>query len=285
MNKSFHSEVMSSVLYKPYIKTEKVVSYLPTYERWIRIFDCYPEIHQRYYVSDKGNIYDQISNTLIHPINVGDYLGVCIQTNLIDNNGYAIWKKYYVHRLVYMCFNPVENMETLEVDHIKLGKAYKHMNTSDNLRFVTDNGNKVAAYENNLTNYNIKFTEEDARAVCEGLVKRLSSKEICEQCLHMPHNKTTISFIYNVRNGDSWKYISEQYDIPEISDSRQLFTNDQIHKFCKLFEDGKSVSDVMNEFGYTVDNIGKETYKRYRLVINNIYKKRNAKHISKHYNF
>lgn len=283
MNEPFHSEEMSSANYKSYIKTTKVVGYLAEYETWKNIHQTLTYVHERYYVSDRGNVYDSISKTLIHPVYAGDYYMVNLQSDPSYKN-YPNWVKCYVHRLVCSCFNPVPNMENMQVDHLIPGKSNKIINRSTNLRFTTDNGNKITAYENGLTNYNRKFTEEDAIAVCEGLVQRLSPKEICEQCLHMPHDKTSISFIYNVKKGDSWKYISENYDIPTTGDSRQTFTDDEIHQMCRLFEQGKSNVEVLNELGYTRELLG-DKYDNYRNVVSNIHRKANSTRISKNYNF
>lgn len=283
MNEPFHSQEMSSGTYKPYIKNTKVINYLAEKETWLNIHQTLTDVHERYFISDKGNVYDSISKTMIHPIYAGDYHVVNLESDPSFKD-YPKWIKCYVHRLVCSCFNSVPNMENMQVDHLTPGKAYKIMNTANNLKFTTDNGNKITAYENGLTNYNKKFTEEDAIAVCEGLMKRLSPKEICEQYLHMPHDKTTISFIYNVKNGDSWKYVSEKYNLPNTKDSRQIFTEEEIHTICKLFEQGKSNVEVLYELGYTRELLGNK-FNNYRNVVNNIHKKANATRISKNYNF
>lgn len=60
---------------------------------------------------------------------------------------YGKYKRKLVHRLVLMTFNPVENMENLQVNHID---GNKRNNNISNLEWCTLEENMKHAWENNL---------------------------------------------------------------------------------------------------------------------------------------
>ena len=90
-----------------------------------RLHDFLPELKDFYTINDKGEIYSDNSG-LMKTRNKGNTEYQII--NFMKQDGTK--KTYRVHRLVMMAFNPVENMDKLEVNH-KDGN--KKNNAIDNL--------------------------------------------------------------------------------------------------------------------------------------------------------
>lgn len=84
-----------------------------------------------------------------------------------DNNGYLgvslrcydkKLRRFQVHRLVMSVFNPIENMENLQVNHIDGNKQNNHIN---NLEWCTCSENHKHAFRTGLrTNIGLKFNQK-----------------------------------------------------------------------------------------------------------------------------
>ena len=93
-------------------------------------------------------------------------------------------RTFRVHRLVMMAFNPVENMNELEVNHID---GNKKNNKLENLEWCTASENQIHAFKTGLnkprkgeeSNFS-KLTEDDVKKVFELREKGLLQKEIAE---------------------------------------------------------------------------------------------------------
>ena len=93
-------------------------------------------------------------------------------------------RTFRVHRLVMMAFNPVENMDELEVNHID---GNKKNNKIENLEWCTASENQIHAFKTGLnkprrgeeSNFS-KLTEDDVKKVFELREKGLLQKEIAE---------------------------------------------------------------------------------------------------------
>ena len=90
---------------------------------------CKDIIPERYYVTTYGRAFSMFANGNINEMSI-EKIGKSIGQRIMmqDINGNAIRKSIY--RLVLMVFNPVENMENLEVSHIDGNPANNHL---DNL--------------------------------------------------------------------------------------------------------------------------------------------------------
>lgn len=93
-------------------------------------------------------------------------------------------RTFRVHRLVMMAFNPVENMNELEVNHID---GNKKNNKIENLEWCTASENQIHAFKTGLnkprkgeeSNFS-KLTEDDVKKIFELREKGLLQKEIAE---------------------------------------------------------------------------------------------------------
>lgn len=112
-------------------------------------------------------------------------------------------RTFRVHRLVMMAFNPVENMDELEVNHLD---GNKKNNKLENLEWCTASENQKHAFKTGLhkarkgesSNF-AKLTEEDVRQVFELRKQGLLQREIAEIV------GCTSSNISAILRGKSWK--------------------------------------------------------------------------------
>lgn len=91
------------------------------------------------------------------------YLAITLYKNRRGNNR-------YIHRLVLMTFNPVEDMDKLEVNHKDGNKKNNHI---DNLEWADSSDNKLHAYEKGLRQPTRKLTDDDVAYIKENPDKLL----------------------------------------------------------------------------------------------------------------
>lgn len=144
-----------------------------------RIHDFIPEIKDYYTITSDGLIYSDNSGLM----KTRDRAGTDYQIiNLSKLDGSK--RTFRVHRLVMMAFNPVENMDELEVNHID---GNKKNNKIENLEWCTASENQIHAFKTGLnkprrgeeSNFS-KLTEDDVKKVFELREKGLLQKEIAE---------------------------------------------------------------------------------------------------------
>lgn len=112
-------------------------------------------------------------------------------------------RTFRAHRLVMMAFNPVENMDELEVNHID---GNKKNNKLENLEWCTASENQIHAFKTGLnksrrgeeSNFS-KLTNDDVKKVFELREKGFLQREIAEI---VGCTKSNISCILR---GKSWK--------------------------------------------------------------------------------
>lgn len=112
-------------------------------------------------------------------------------------------RTFRVHRLVMMAFNPVENMDELEVNHLD---GNKKNNKLENLEWCTASENQKHAFKTGLqkarkgesSNF-AKLTEDDVKQVFELRKQGLLQREIAEIV------GCTSSNISAILRGKSWK--------------------------------------------------------------------------------
>jgi len=203
----------------------------------------------------------------------------------VDSHGYhrieicfTKAKKYYrcnvmLHRLVAMAFIPnPENKD--EVNHIDGDKNNNHVS---NLEWVTHSENMRHAYRNDLNhkgeaNSQSVYTEKQIRHVCQLLQSnKLPKSEISE------NTGVALYTVDAILRKKKWKHISCQYDInytvkAKNTGSTKKYTDEQIHRVCKLLEDGcclRKITELTGVGQYTVCDIKKRKTWKY---ISNKYK-------------
>ena len=104
-----------------------------------RIHDFLPEIKDYYTVNDKGEFFSDNSGKMKTRNRAGTEYQI-INFMMIDGKK----RTFRAHRLVLMAFNPVKNMDKLEVNHID---GNKKNNNLSNLEWCTGSENQRHAFK------------------------------------------------------------------------------------------------------------------------------------------
>ena len=168
-----------------------------------------PEIRDNYYITKEGEVYnintgrETVGNKVGH-----GYLKVNLPIK--TNDGKYKRKSYLKHRLVMLCFNPIENADKYQVNH---KNEIKTDNRFENLEWCTNLENNKHAIENELIKLNgednpsSKFTDEERLEIINDLLKKeqsqraLAKKWGCSQSL--------LSMILNKK---IWLYLTKDID-------------------------------------------------------------------------
>lgn len=163
-------------------------------------------MRKKYTIDEYGNIYDVEAKKYRKQIeHRKGYMKVSFYINGKE-------KRFFVHRLVLMTFNPVEGMESLQVNHIDGNKKNNYIG---NLEWCTQSENQKHAFQNDLIsrkgskNSQAKLTEEQVIEIANMLLDNISEKEIAKIFNVSPR---TISMIRTKRN---WSYILKDYEFPK----------------------------------------------------------------------
>lgn len=163
------------------------------------------ELKFDYYANDNGTIYSKKTNKILSPqLDKNGYEKV--QLVSIDNKRH----RYSVHRLILENFNPIENMEKLQVNHID---GNKRNNSLNNLEWVTCSENNKHAYQIGLKNQ--KGDKNNQSKLTESQVI-----EIINLILSKKYSLVEIGKMYDVcgdtisaiKNKHNWTYLTENIE-------------------------------------------------------------------------
>ena len=143
----------------------------------VKIVNCKYDLKYDYYANDNGSIYSAISNkTLSYQLDKDGYAKV--QLSSTDGKRH----RYSVHRLILENFQPVENMDKLQINHIDDNKLN---NKLENLEWCDSSYNNTHAYKIGLKsqagdkNNASKLTEKEVLEIIDLLLsKQFTYKEI-----------------------------------------------------------------------------------------------------------
>lgn len=200
---------------------------------------CPGVIPNAYMIGTKGNFYNNLENCFA-VYGEGQYQGVSLR--LID--GGSVWM--HIHRILMITFKYVQGFENLEVNHIN-GK--KHDNDINNLEWVTHAQNMRHAAQSGLISKH-RFTDDEVRNIIELYINdKLGYTEIAKI-----YNCTKTS-IYEILNGKSYKYISEEYNI--IIRPARLITIEERAEMCELYNNGYGFDQIAKILDLDRSTIGK----------------------------
>lgn len=169
------------------------------------ITNCKYELKFNYYVQDDGKIFSERTNKILSvQLDKDGYEKV----QMMSTDGKR--HRYSVHRLVLENFNPIENMNKFQVNHID---GNKRNNNLSNLEWVTCSENLIHAHKIGLKNqfgeHNnaSKLTEEQVKEIINML---LEHKYIYGQIAE----KFGVSddTIGSIKRKENWKYLTENID-------------------------------------------------------------------------
>ena len=181
---------------------------------FFRVLTPYPN-NPKYIIGNYGTVYNNRSHKKS-----------CIHH---DQDGYAITsingspKK--LHRLILETFNPVDNTQELQVNHIdgnKSNNVYDPNHDRVNLEWCTCQENIDHAIEHDLRgtpkrgeeHHGCKHTEQEIRTICEHLSHGLTDRQIAA-AINEEYTPNFQKFLTKIRRKDRWKAISD--DFPNIT--------------------------------------------------------------------
>lgn len=162
----------------------------------------------RYMAYSDGKIYDLKMNKFL--------------PTQVDHKGYLRCHIKYIkegrhthllHRIILMTFNPVENMNRLQVNHIDCNKQNDSLS---NLEWCTQSENQKHAFAHGLIdrhgicNSQCKLTEEQVIDIANRLMKGQSAFMIMED-----YPNTSKSTIYAIRTKRLWSHLLKDYEFPK----------------------------------------------------------------------
>lgn len=158
-----------------------------------RIHDFLPEIKDYYTVTDKGEFFSDNSGKMKTRNRAGTEYQI-INFMTIDGKK----RTFRTHRLVLMAFNPIENMDKLEVNHID---GNKRNNNLSNLEWCTTSENQKHAFKTGLqkakkgekSNFS-KLKEEDIQLIFQLRKQGKTQQQIAEV---VGCSRSNISYILN----------------------------------------------------------------------------------------
>ena len=170
-------------------------------EDLIQISQFIPAVKDRYYINKKGELFTNNGEKRMKDSIKNGY----VKNQLCHKDGSQ--KHYFRHRLVMMCFNPIDNQNEMQVNH-KDGN--KLNNSFDNLEWVTNQENRIHAVQLGLAarlkgeeNPSSKLLEEQVLDIINDLLNHIPYSAILKKYPFI--SKSTISAIKNKRN---WTYLT-----------------------------------------------------------------------------
>lgn len=187
----------------PYVKGRKTVVYYPDEE--LRRYPRDPN----YYIGNYGTVYSKYRNK---KLNIK-----------YDKDGYEDVRMKFgnvrLHRAILETFNPIENSQAMQVNHIdgcKSNNVYDPDHDRVNLEWCTCQENIAHAIEHNLrlpcgeNHHSAVNTEEEIWQICEYLNQGLHSNEIAK-LMNREFTHNFQSLLYNIKNKNSWAFISDNF--------------------------------------------------------------------------
>lgn len=167
----------------------------------LRISDFIPEVKDRYYINDKGELFTDNGTRQLKDCIKNGY----VKNGLVLKDGSS--KHFFRHRLVMLCFSPREDANQLQVNHIDGDKTNNNLK---NLEWCTNQENRIHAVKIGLAarltgeqNPASKLKEEEVLDIITDLLNHVPYSYIMAK-YHC--SKSTISAIKNKRN---WTYLTE----------------------------------------------------------------------------
>ena len=135
-------------------------------------------LHKKYTIDDYGNLFDvELQRYKKQYVNHKGYMTVSLYINEKSHT-------FFVHRLVLMTFNPVEGMESLQVNHIDCNKKNNHIS---NLEWCTQSENQKHAFTHGLIdrkgtkNSQCRLTEQQVIEIADLIMAGITHKKIAEK--------------------------------------------------------------------------------------------------------
>lgn len=233
--------------------------------------DIVPGVYPYYMISTFGNVYHRYREIIMKPSpETSGYLMISLSTKFGP-------KYFQIHRLVLMRFKPIQDCESLQVNHIDGNKKNNHL---CNLEWVTRSENILHAYNNGLHSYGGTISEELATAIINLLKEnKYQAKEIADML------GVSYSIVCDIKGKNSWNRLTK--DIEFHHRKGRLYSEDDVKILCEFFQSNPkpnsySIADyvylALVECGFDNPEYMVDTARK-------IYGRKYYTNISKNYNF
>lgn len=109
-----------------------------------------------------------------------------------------------------------------------------------------------------------EVTNDQVHKICQLLEKRVAYKDISRIIFG---DESKIQIICTIKNGQNWKNISSNYDIPISNSNKQRFSDNELYQLYQLIKLGLKPKEVAIKFGIPIDTYNeKEREKIYRII-------------------
>lgn len=185
--------------------------------------------------------------------------------------------RFYIHRLVMLTFDYINNCENLQVNHIDGDKKNNYLY---NLEWCTNSENQKHAHATGLKRHiygdmrpRAKFTNEEIIQICEYMKLGYSNKYITEK-----FNIKDKELLSDIRNKRRWADVTkdftfEKYDMSGENNPSAKYKEKDIHIICKELSNGTRPIDIHKKYGYSTD------------VISKIKRRKNWPNVTKYYDY
>lgn len=207
-----------------------------------------PNVRWGQYMSINGKLYDEKLNHIRYPSHEGCHRYCRIRIFRDDGTVYHP----VVHRIIMELFYPVENMNSLVVNHIDGNKTN---NSILNLEWCTSKENTQHAIRTGLMKTSgedhpmAKLTKEQVQEIC----KELSESSYRGQFIDIATKyNVTPTTIQRISYGKNWTDDSSEIDFTPRLGERGSLTREQAIEVCKKLEAGRyygQINDLANEYG------------------------------------
>lgn len=238
------------------------------------------EFWKRIYLDGKKSDYKvsthgRIKNTATkHILNPRKHSAGYLQVDLyLNGKSY----KFYVHRLVLITFNYINNCEDFQVNHIDGDKTNNYLY---NLEWCTNGENQKHAYQIGLKRHiygdmrpRAKFTNDEIIQICEYMKAGFTSKYITDK-----FDIKDRELLSDIRNKRRWAHVTkdytfDKYDMSGENNPSAKYKETDIHTICKELSKGTKPIDIHKKYGYSID------------IISKIKRRKNWHIITKQYNY
>lgn len=221
-----------------------------------------------YDISNTGILRNRVTQHILkYSYDKDGYLGISLCFN-------GRQYRCFAHRLVAKAFIPNPENKP-EVNHIDGNKTN---NNVDNLEWVTRQENAIHAIQAGL--YNPRG-ESNARSI-------YTEAQIREACKLMEDPKNPPRYIskvtkvsrivlYEIKKGVAWRHVSKDYNFPKTdfvfgsNNVNSRYGDMQVHKVCKLIEDGLYPREIEKRTGVSADTVQKIKKKEIWKQISDLY--------------
>lgn len=234
--------------------------------------DIVPGVYPYYMVSNFGKVYHRYLKIIMKPgLETSGYYFIILSTI----NGQKIVQ---MNRLVLMTFNPINNPENYQANHINGNKLNNELS---NLEWTTRSENITHAYKTGLhpkPSNTIIDIETAKKIVC-----MLDMGKKCKDIAYILDVNENI--VNSIKKKESWKEVSEGHDFNYRKGRK--YSDEEVIKLCEYFENNKKF-DNEEVNSYVLKSLiacGFDNPEEYIDTARKIYTRKYYTNISNNYNF